>query len=203
MVRSNHSPIVGHDETRSASTESTDQNHVPYGYAVDHDAPTAFVVRCSTHGRIDVDRSRGNAHRRADQHALACRGSAGVTPVAPVETSDEDRPGTGAGEIDPRLVDLTGTDVTVTYHSVQGSASQQRRCVTVAEMLPADGDDGDWRGFEATARNGATLRVLVSVEEPAVKVESSQGPRRIGTLASVRPSCDAGGAAVATDGGTR
>ena len=202
MALSNHPPIVGHDDHPS-STESADQNHIPYGYAADHDAPTAFVVRCSRHGRIHFEEDRGNAHRRAGQHALACRGSAGVTPVAPVETSDDDRPGTGAGEIDPRLIDLTGTDVTVTYRSVQGSAGHQRRCVSVDEMLPAEGDYGDWRGFEATARNGASIQVLVGVEEPAVKVESSQGPRRIGALASVRPSCDAGGTAVATDGGTQ
>lgn len=197
-----HPISVGHDRPLRKSTESNDYHHIPRGYSVDHHGPTAFVVHCAACNLRLVLDSRGNAHRRAKTHALGCHGNAGVSPIsadADIE-SDSDDLDAHPDDLDPRRVDLTGSDVTVTYQSVQGGSGCQRRSVSVDRMLPAE-DATDWRGFEATAENGVTLRVVASSDDPAVQVVAQNGRRVIGSLDSIRPKRTMTGTTVATDGG--
>lgn len=207
MTSTRHPSSVGTD-SQASNRPAQSTIHIPRGYAPDHDEPTEFVVRCSECGRLVIQDSRGQAHRRASTHALQCNGSAGVTPVSTIDDREEpddadDALELDAGDVDPRRVDLTDARVSVTYRSIQGRSGHQRRCVNVDRMLPAtlDEERRAWRGFEATAENGATLRVTTDHDDPVVEVCYGDACRLIGTLDSVQPTTVDTGAAVATDGG--
>lgn len=197
---------VGTDRTAPDSNASH-TNHVPRGYHADHQAPSAFVLRCSECGRLRVQNNRGNAIRSQANHALDCEGAVGLTPISPRDQPDDsDALAVQPGDLDPRITDLTGSDVQVTYRSAQGRENIQRRRVSVDRMLSAHLDAAThWRGFEATAENGVTLRVTADGDAPGVYVDADNGRRRIGRLDAVQPITQPsdGRQPVATDGGER
>jgi len=63
---------------------------VPRGYAVDHESPDEFSVRCVDCGLLKLHGSRAGAHSHADNHGLACA----PTAVKPL-TRESERPQPG------------------------------------------------------------------------------------------------------------
>jgi hypothetical protein len=176
--------------------------HVPGGWRPDHSTPEKFVIRCSDCGRLSLTEDRGDAHDRADSHALTCE-QAGVTPISPLEEDDlddeEERP-----TLAPSLTDLDGEEVTVVYRSNRSGRLQERDAV-VEEMLDSN-HDVPYRGFLAEASNG----ILLEIDLLAAVVFSHGNVRSpTGEFVRVEPTCEdpalvenaTEDARVATDGG--
>jgi hypothetical protein len=63
-------------------------SRIPTGYAVDHDAPDSFLVRCTSCGHLEIYTSRARAHRKADHHGLRCAPT-GVAPLTELDVATD------------------------------------------------------------------------------------------------------------------
>jgi hypothetical protein len=184
---------------------------VPRGWSVNHADPTHFIVRCGCCGRIAIEELRGEAHSRADDHAMRCRPT-GVTPVVkPDDLDDELAPGTGEQRVaaaDGGLdvdSDMKGEEVVVRYESVSQRAGEQEIIGDIVAMVPAPDDaDNTHDGFILRLGNQTRRRVHLTDELVECSHNSQPGWRKIGDLTSVAPAQRADTPPVLlTDGGER
>lgn len=184
---------------------------IPRGWNVDHQQPNQFVVRCSACGRLDINESRANAHRRADTHALHCE-STGVTPVStPSESTEEnlEAPLEDAAVLDDGLdvqeTDLVGRLVDVQYDSAASGATMKTVTGEIVAMLPATTDviDDPYRGFVLRLPDERRLRVDVFEAVVECPHNTDSNWRRMGDLRRVAPTVDVEAPRVMTDGGSR
>ncbi|MCY4731141.1 hypothetical protein KY092_11305 [Natronomonas gomsonensis] len=178
--------------------------HIPGGYAPDHNTPSQFVVRCSDCGRVCIRDDRGDAHDRADSHALHCA-QTGVTPISFIGDEEQADDEAETATLQPRITNLVGEEVTLVYHSKDPRSDEVERDAVVEEMLTSY-LDVPYRGFLARAENGIELEVDLSAG-----IVFSHGNVRspTGEILRVEPACEepalgedaTDDARVATDGG--
>ena len=161
--------------------------HIPSGWQPDHCTPSKFVVRCIDCGRLTVDGDRGNAHRRARDHGLACAQTA-VTPISIIDEDAVVEPPVDTAALHPRQANLTGEEVVVVYRSKVAGAELKERQATVEEMQESSRSDA-YAGFYATAENGVTLEIDLTAG-----IVYSHGNVRspTGGFVRVEPACEDG-----------
>lgn len=188
------------------SVDPTASGAIPRGWDVDHDVPTHFVVRCSHCDRISIEHDRGEAHTRADNHALHCHPT-GVTPVRkPEDAEDVDDFSSGkptTGGLDAFGADVTGEEIVVNYESVSDRAGEQRITGDIVAMVPASEEEPvDHRGIIVRLDNQRRRRVDLLREAVDCPHNCEDGWRTIGHLRSIAPAPRADNPPVMmTDGG--
>jgi hypothetical protein len=186
--------------------------HIPGGWTPDTDAPTHYVVRCTTCGRLEIKADLAKAHSTADGHALRC-GSVGVTPVTRPATDDDEEAveesahagRSTAAILDVPLADeLVGHELAVEYDSVSSQSGAKRVHGTVHAVTPApDAADADLEAIIIQLPTESRRRLDLRDDVVECQHNSASGWRKIGDLDRLTPAHSTDQPVVMTDGGTQ